>query len=246
MRNPLRPLFPLTMLLALAAVPPGAAAATTELAPVASASPPSVSVTGAATASVANDRMVATVRAEVEAPTAAAAASDVNARIAQATARAKAVQGIEVGSAGYSTWQVSEKGKPARWRVVQSLTLEGSDFAQLAALLTKLQDDGLLLSGVTFGVHRETRRRQEDALTQQAIKVWQQRAEVASHALGYGGWRPGRVTVNTGDAIPRPEPMMRAQAMAAPPVSPLAFEGGTTDITVTVTGDAVLDRPLGR
>jgi predicted secreted protein len=206
-----------------------------------------VAVTGAATATIPNDRMLATVRAEAEAPTAAAAANDVNARTAQATALAKAVTGVEVRNAGYSTWQVSERGKASRWRVVQSLSLEGSDFAQMASLLTRLQEDGLLLSGVSFGVRTDTRRRTEDALTQQAIKVWQQRAEVAAGALGYGSWRPGRVAVGTGDVVVRPEPMMRAQAMAAPaPVAPLAFEGGTTDVTVTVSGDAVLDRPQTR
>jgi predicted secreted protein len=230
-------------LLVLGATPFAALAADVPSAQSLSAQPPSVTVTGAATATIPNDRMFASVRAEAEAPTAAAAANDVNAKIAQATTVAKAVSGVEVRSAGYSTWQVSEKGRPSRWRVVQSITLEGSDFARMAALLTRLQEDGLLLSGTSFGVRTDTRRQAEDALTQQAIRTWQQRAEVAASALGYVGWRPGRVVVNTGDAPFRPEPMMRAQAMAAPaPVSPLAFEGGTTDITVTVAGDAVLEK----
>jgi predicted secreted protein len=230
--------------LVIAALPAAAFAA--DLA-VPAAPPPSVSVIGSATVTVANDRMHASLRAEAEAPTAAAAANEVNAKVAQATARAKAVAGVDVRSAGYSTWQSNEKGKPAKWRVVQSIALEGSDFAALATLLTRLQEDGMLLSHMGFTVQKDTRRRTEDALTQQAIRAWQQRAELAATALGFGSWRPGRVAVNTGDVVSRPEPMMRAQAMASsPPVAPVAVEAGTTDISVTVTGEAILDRPLQR
>lgn len=203
--------------------------------------PTAVTVTGAATTTVANDRMHATMRAEVEAPVATAGANEVNAKIAAALTRAKAVAGVETRTAGYSTWQITEKGKPPRWRVVQSLVLEGSDFAQLATLVTRLQDDGLLMSNMNFGVRPETRRKAEDAMTQQAIKAWQQRAELAAAALGYSTWRPGRVTVGTGDYAPPPSPMFRAQASPAG-MAPVAVEGGTTDITVTVTGEAILDK----
>lgn len=205
---------------------------------------PSVAVTGAATATVANDRMHAVMRAEAEAPTAAAAANEVNGKIAQALARAKAVAGVDARTAGYSTWQTSERGKPPRWRVVQYLQLEGSEFAQLATLVTGLQEEGVLLSGLSFSLRTDTRRRTEDTLTQEAIRTWQQRAAVAASALGFGAWRPGRVTVNTGDGGGRPEPVMRAQAMSAPSaVSPIAVEGGTTDITVSIVGEAILDKP---
>ena len=63
--------------------------------------PPAVTVTGAATTTVANDRMHATMRAEVEAPVATAGANEVNAKIAAALTRAKAVAGVETRTAGY-------------------------------------------------------------------------------------------------------------------------------------------------
>ena len=58
----------------------------------------------------------------------------------------------------------------------------------------------------------------------------------------------GRLSVATGDhAPPQPRFDMMARAGAAPAASPpVAVEGGTTELTVTVTGDAVLDRPTGR
>lgn len=208
----------------------------------------SVAVTGAASAKVQNDRMQAIVRAEAEQTTAGAAAADVNARMAKALAAAKAASGIEAKSAGYSTWQQWEKGRPGKWRVAQSLSLTSAEFPVLAALLAKLQDeDGLVVSSIAFTLAPETRRRAEDTLTREAIRAWQQRAATAADALGFAAWRPGRLTVTTGDMAsqPRLDMAMRAQATTggSPPV---AVEGGTTEITVTVGGDAMLDRPTSR
>ncbi len=203
--------------------------------------PPTVSVTASATNSVANDRMFAWLRAEVDNADPARAAAEVNARIGKAIARAKAIPGVEVKTSGYSSYQVSDK-VGARWRVAQSVTLESGNFAALAALLTKLQsEDMLVMSGMNFGVSNEARRVAEDALTQEAIKGWQARAQSASKALGFDTWRVGRVNVMAGDQPMRPQPMMRmaAAGAGAPPVN---AEGGNTEITVTVTGDAILGK----
>jgi predicted secreted protein len=217
-------------------------------APASAASPPSVAVTGAASTKVQNDQMLAMVRAESEQATAAAAAADVNARMARALAAAKATPGVEAKSAGYSTWQQWEKGKPGKWRVTQSLSLTGADFPALAALVSKLQDDGgLMVSSISFTLAPQTRRRAEDALTKEAIRAWQQRAATAAEALGFEAWRPGRLNVATGDFAPQPRYDMAMRASAAPaPAPPVAVEGGATELTVTVTGDAVLDKPATR
>ncbi len=83
--------------------------------------------------------------------------------------------------------------------------------------------------------------RAEDNVTQQAIKSWQVRAQNAATGLGFGGWHPGHINVQTGDGG-RPYPMMRAQAMTASSgPSPVAVEAGTTEVSVTVSGDALLD-----
>ncbi|MEO8508788.1 MAG: SIMPL domain-containing protein [Betaproteobacteria bacterium] len=205
---------------------------------------PTVSLSAAATAAVANDRMYAWLRAEADNADPVRAAADVNARMAKALARARAVSGIEVKTSGYSSYQVTEKNLPPRWRVTQTLNLEGADFVSMASLVSKLQaEDLLLLSGMNFAVSPEARRRAEDALAQQAIKAWQARAQNAARGFGFDGWRMGRVSIQTADAG-RPQPMYRmaasAMSAAAPPV---AVEGGDTDVTVTITGDAVLEGP---
>jgi predicted secreted protein len=207
---------------------------------------PTVTVSASATASLPNDRVQAWLRAEVDNANPAAAAAQVNTTIARALARVRGFTGVKAATSGYSTHQITEKGKPARWRVTQSITLDSGDFAAIATLAGRLQeDDGLLLSGMHFSVSDESRARAEDAVTQQAIRAWQERAQAAARGLGFPGWRPGRVTVQTGG---HPMPVFRAAAaeayVGAPPVP---VEPGTTDVTVTVAGDAVLDpaRPPG-
>ncbi len=205
---------------------------------------PVVTVAGRATASVANDRIRVNLRAEADNASAATAASDVNARIAKALAKIKGAPGVTAQTSGYSSYQVTERDRPARWRVSQSLTLEGNDFPAMTTLVSSLQGDGgLLLSGLQFSVSDELQRQTEDKLTQQAIKAWQERAGRAAQGLGFPAWRPGRVSVETGADSRPPYPMMRAAAApAAAAGAPVAFEAGTTEVSVTVSGEAVLER----
>jgi predicted secreted protein len=224
-------------LLACVMLAQSAAAADGDAPPV-----PMVTVTASATATVPNDRLHAWLRAEAEHASPATAANDVNARVARALARLKKVAGVTVQTSGYTTQQVGEKGRPARWRVAQGIALEGADFAALATLLTELQDaDGLLLSGLSFAVSEAKRRETEDALTQQALASWRTRAQNAARGLGYGEWRPGRVSVGGSD-VGRPQPMYRTSATAVmSAAAPVPLEAGTTEVTVNVTGEAVLN-----
>ncbi len=201
---------------------------------------PVLSISASATMSVANDRMFASLRVEAENGDPAKAAAEVNAKMAKALARAKGTAGVEASTSGYSSYQITDK-LITRWHVVQSLSLQSADFATMAALLTKLQsEDGMLLSGMSFGVSPDARRKAEDALTQQAIKAWQARAQNAVRGFGFEAYRAGRVSIDTGEPI-RPQPMMRVQAMAAGAAPPVQVEGGNTDVTVTVNGEAVVE-----
>lgn len=203
-------------------------------------SPATVTVSASATATVTNDRLQAWLRAEAENANAMAAASQVNAAIAKALATAKGFPAVKVATAGYSTQQVSDKVKGQRWHVSQMITLEATDFAVAATLISRLQDDnGLLLSGMGFSLADKTRRDAEDSVTQQAIASWQARARQAAQGLGFADWKPGHVTVQTGDGG-RVYPMARALAASPAGAVPVAVEGGTTDVTVTVSGEAVL------
>jgi predicted secreted protein len=230
----------LTVFMTLLAVMVHAASAQTiiEQAPA----QPIVSVSATATSDVANDRMHAMLRAEADNADAAQAASDVNARIGRALARARGVTGVDVSTTGYSSFQINEPNRPPSWRVSQTLVVEGGDFPTLASLVSKMQTtDGLLLSGLSFTVSPATRRAAEDALTQQAIRNWQRRAQSAAQGLGSAGYRVGRITIQSND-FGRPQPMLRAAMSAGDArAAPVSVEGGMSEVTVTVSGEAILD-----
>ncbi|MFO1284754.1 MAG: SIMPL domain-containing protein [Burkholderiales bacterium] len=208
---------------------------------------PVITVSASATASVPNDRLHAWLRAEAEHPSAAQAAAEVNARVARALPRLKSLPDTQVSTSGYATQQIVEKGRPSRWRVVQTIRVEGSDFAAIGDAVARLQaDEGLGLSGLSFGLSDELKRRTQDAITQQAIAAWRARAQSAAQGFGASAWRPGRIGVQTGDGG-RPYPMVRAEmAMAAGAPQPVPLEAGSTDVTVSVTGEAILDAPRAR
>ena len=144
---------------------------------------PVITLTATASSQLANDRMHAFLRVDVDNPDPVTAGSEVNTRMAKALARAKAVRGVEAATTAYSSYQVSERNQPLRWRVSQTLSLESSDFTALAALVSKIQsEDGLVLGGMTFSVSPSARRTAEDALTQQAIKAGQKRRQCLSRS----------------------------------------------------------------
>ena len=131
---------------------------------------------------------------------------------------------------------------------MQSLQLTSSDFAALAGLVSRLQDeDGLLSPGIDVlgraGHAAQGRGRVDargDPLVATARGDGRRRARLRELATG-------RLTCATGDAVaqPRPELMMRAQA-ARPVARRVAVEGGTTELTVTVSGDAMLENLKAR
>jgi len=204
--------------------------------------PPTVTLSASATASVPNDRMHASLRAEADNVDAAAAANVVNTRMAKALALAKSAKGVDASTSGYSSFQITDKAQVTRWRVAQTLKLEGSDFAALSSLVSQLQaDGGLVVDGTQFSVSEASRRKAEETLTQQAIKSWQARAGEAARGFGFDGWRVGNVSIQAGDSF-RPQPVMRAMSFEAK-AAPVAMEAGSSDVTVTVSGDAILEAP---
>ena len=197
-----------------------------------------VTLTASANMQVDNDRMTIVVQAESEKPDAAEAAADVNAKMAKALATARAVPGVTAKTLNYSTNQVIEKGRMARWRVSQLMEVETADFAAGANLATKLQDAGMNVVSLTFGVSPEARRKALTRLQHEALVEWQALAKQAATSLGYAGYTPGRLTVNAGDSGPRPR--FAAQAMAAKAADSVAISAGTSELVTTVTGEALL------
>lgn len=196
------------------------------------------------------DTMRARLMAQASHESAATAQNSVNAAMAKALARAKAL-GLEVETGGYNTYQ-DAGARPASlppgvkppapvWRAQQSLILTATDDAKLLEAVGALQNEGLLLQELGYTVSRAQSRALQDELFNEALQRLTQRAEKAAAALGmrFEGW--ARVGLN-GGVIQRPVMMktmgMAAESRAAPPVA----AAGEQTVSVSVDGEAILRR----
>lgn len=193
----------------------------------------------AASESVANDRMQAVLSVQDEDGDAAKLADRINTAMAWALAQSKGQKGIDVRSGGYSTQPVYNKNALSGWRGNQQLIFEGSDFSQIGKLIGVLQQR-LLLTSVAFSVAPETRARVEQRLIDQALDSFKQRAEQVSKNIGTPGYRIVEININTEDMPVHPMPMMRAEAMSIKSVAAPSFEGGDSDVRVSVQGSVQL------
>ena len=189
----------------------------------------------AASESVANDRMQAVLSVQDEDDDAAQLADRINKTMAWALAQSKGQKGIDVRSGGYSTQPVYNKNALSGWRASQQLILEGGDFSQIGKLIGVLQQR-LQLSAVSFSVSPDTRAAVERKLIDRALDSFKQRAEQVRKNIGTPGYRIVELSINTEDMPVQPYPVMRAEAMSMKSVAEPSFEGGDSDVRVSVQG----------
>jgi predicted secreted protein len=169
-----------------------------------------------AEATRAPDEVVATLRAEARAGTAAAAQEAVNRGIAAAVERARAVEGVQVSTGGYWTARVDDA---RAWQASQSLTLRGQAAPALLELAGTLQGQGLAMVSLDWRLTRQTARLAREEASGLALDALRRRATAVAGQLGLElvGLREVRIDVPEGGG-PRPM-MMAARAGGAAPVA---------------------------
>jgi len=193
-----------------------------------------VSLSAQAESEVPNDTLVAVLAVEAEGADPAQLADSVNRSMHKALALARGVAGVSLRSVGYQTYPVYDKARIARWRARQELRLESSDFAAASRLIGKLQSS-LTVASVSLSVSPAARRRAENALIDEALAAFQQRAQLVRDALKANGYRIRDLQISGGAPVPRVF-AAAARGMMAAGVAPPAFEAGTSQISVSVSG----------
>lgn len=196
-------------------------------------------LTESAQRAVKQDRLRATLRAEVSGPDARRVQAEINRRMTAALDKAKSVASVRAETGSYGIYEERPNNASPVWRGQQSLTLIGTEFGDVLQLAGELQQTGLVFSGMNFELRPETARSHEDALTAEAIARLKERAERVAQTMGLKVERFREVNVGNvlGDQPPRP--MMRmemASAKAAPPVA----EAGEQIVQVSVQAEIVL------
>ncbi|THF66246.1 DUF541 domain-containing protein [Pseudothauera nasutitermitis] len=182
-----------------------------------------------------NDLAVATAYFEATDASSAAVARQVNRAIAAALDTAKAYGTVKTQSAGTHTWPIYGKNdrKIEGWRMRSEIRLESRDVAALSELLGKLQAT-LAVSQINMEPAPETRRKAVEEATVEAIRAFEQRAELIAGTFG----KTYRIRhLNVGDSGYRP-PIMRMQsvAMAAKDSMPAPIEAGESQVGVAISG----------
>jgi predicted secreted protein len=190
---------------------------------------------------VANDWARAVVGVTDEDEDAARLADRVNQAMSWAGERARAKPGVVAKTGGYATHPVNDprRGERRFWRASQDLVLESADARALSELVGELQSR-LLLRSLDFTVSPERRRKVEDELIDEALAAFSARAERVRTRLGARGYEIGQISISTSGQLP-PIPVMRAMEMDARQVAAPAFEPGTSELVVNVTGSIVLE-----
>jgi len=197
-----------------------------------------LSLSAQASADVAQDVVTITLFYEQEANDPSSLTNTLNRRADAALQRAKGVAGVSARSGQFSVFPSTDRdGRISAWRGRTEVVLESHDFAaasKLAGEMSSLMQVG----NVQFSLSREAQRAAEQKLTGEAIASFREQAAAGARAFGYDGYSIREVNVGHSGVPPRPVMMMSARAMPADAkmAAPLSLEGGTSTVTVNVSG----------
>jgi predicted secreted protein len=193
-----------------------------------------VSLQAEASREVENDQLVAVLAAEAHGANPAELAETVNRSMAEALKTARAVPAIRLRTGNYQTFPRYKGQRIDGWTAAQELRLESADFTAAARLIGQLQQS-LVVRSMTVRLSPEARRAAEDALMSEAIAAFHARADLARKAMKAGSYRVRNIAIGTSGAR-----MAELSARAMVSQSPVAVEGGVSQVTVTISGSIQL------
>lgn len=121
------------------------------------------------------------------------------------------------------------------WQGTAELVVEGRDVAAISQFAGRTQT--LSIARVGFSLSREAREKVEGEVAASAIARFRAQAEAYAKQFGFAGYALREVQVNTQGDEGRPQPIMRASAMAAGSAdAALPVEAGRATVNATVTG----------
>ncbi|PTB19512.1 hypothetical protein C9I57_17670 [Trinickia symbiotica] len=201
-----------------------------------------LSLSAQASADVPEDVVDITLFYEQEAKDPASLTNALNERTAAALRQAKGVTGVTAHTGTYSVYPSTDRdGRISAWRGRTEVVLESRDFAAASKLAGEMNAT-MQIGNVAFSLSPEAQRSAAQKLSGDAIASFREQAQEAAHAFGYTGYTVREVNVGR-EGPPRPMIAMRAMAAAAPGGNaPLPIEGGTSRVTVNVSGSVQMTR----
>ncbi|SAL10393.1 SIMPL domain-containing protein [Caballeronia humi] len=204
-----------------------------------------LSLAAQASAEVPQDTVDITLFYEQQAPDASSLTATLNQRADAALRMAKGVDGVTARSGSFTVYPSTDRdGRISAWRGRTEVVLESHDFEAASKLAGKMSSS-MQVGNVAFSLSPLAQRAAAQKLSSQAIDSFRQQAQASTQAFGYSSYTIREVSVNhDGGSQPRPVMMMQARAMSADAkmAAPMAFEAGTSTVTVNVSGSVQMGR----
>ncbi|MDR5749809.1 MULTISPECIES: SIMPL domain-containing protein [unclassified Caballeronia] len=203
-----------------------------------------LSLSAQASTEVPQDTVNITLFYEQEAQDASSLTTTLNQRADAALRTAKGVEGVTARSGSFTVFPSTDRdGRISAWRGRTEVVLESHDFAAASKLAGKMSSS-MQVGNVAFSLSPQAQRAAAQKLSTQAIDSFRQQAQASAQAFGYSGYSIREVSVNHDGSSPRPVMMMQARAMSADAkmAAPMAFEAGTSTVTVNVSGSVQMAR----
>ncbi|WP_207003233.1 SIMPL domain-containing protein [Trinickia mobilis] len=203
-----------------------------------------LSLSAQASADVPQDVVNITLFYEQEAKDPASLTDALNQRADAALKQAKGVSGVTARTGSFSIYPSTDRdGRISAWRGRTEVVLESRDFAAASKLAGQMSSN-MQVGNVAFSLSPEAQRAAEEKLSAQAIASFRQQATASAQAFGYSGYTIREVKVGQNGIPPRPMMMsMRAPVGAdAKAAAPVPIEGGTSTVTVNVSGSVQMTR----
>ncbi len=195
-----------------------------------------------ARAEVPNDLLVATLYVEKTMADATQLAGDVNRALNDGVRLVHTFPSVKIESGPQTTWPIYDaKNKLSGWRTRAELRVESKDLDASAKVIAKLQST-LQMGSLSFELSPDTADATNNRLIDSAMKAFSARADIVAKSLGARGWRAVNLNVGTDSARPMPRPMMAAKTMMAEAAPAQDVVGGSSNITVSISGTIQLLR----
>ena len=199
-----------------------------------------VSLQAEAQRDVPNDEMTVVVRAEAQGSDPSELAERINRDMAWALDRVKKQPAIDAETRGYTTSPIYGKSSSSNgrvitgWHVRQDLQLKSTKFQRLTELLGTLQER-LQITQMGFSPTRGTRQKHQNELISEAMQAFTERVAIIQKNMDGRDYRIIELNVNTSGFGYRPMVMADMAVSKMERAAP-AVEGGTSEVTVTVSG----------
>jgi predicted secreted protein len=187
-----------------------------------------------------NDSMRATLFVEIEESTPARASSRATRTMNETLRKLQSDRELQARTGNLRTFPVNHNGSISGWRARSEVIIESSNFPAASAAIGSVAQS-MQIARIEFFVSPALRETVEGELADEAIAAFRNKAGRIAESFGSKTFDVAQASViNRGGRTPV-RPMMRSMAADAPATAP-ELSGGTTNMSVTVSGVILIER----